>query len=74
MARPRRRPEIPDEPQRKRGGQPGNSNALRHGRYGAEYISLRKIVGFMRRRAILTLGLVRRNAARRTGGPPPRQT
>jgi hypothetical protein len=38
-------------PKRKRGGQPGNSNRLRHGRYAAETLALRKHVSRVTRTA-----------------------
>jgi hypothetical protein len=54
---------MPDPPPRKRGGQPGNRNRLRHGRYAAVTIERRKDVtalGRLARHALTRVKMILR--------------
>jgi hypothetical protein len=53
MARPRTKPEGP---KRRRGGQPGNTNRLVHGRYTHESLARRALVHQVISKAWKTLG------------------
>jgi hypothetical protein len=69
---------IPDTAPRKRGGQPGNRNRLRHGRYAATTIERRKEVAALGRLARHALTRVKmilraRKALKRARIAPPRQ-